>query len=485
MLVRITPPGRRARTFNVSGVQRSWDIAGGCATASIPLVLTADDAERILLAKVECFGASGLDWVGKVWRQPRYGAPLECAGQAIGLTGIRGREFYGYGGFLGELLEWNGADWGIFKRSIQGGIVEVLQTVGTTSQIGDSAGYIYFGDKELTGIDFACVNSATVSKFYISNLDVGRTSFGTPYVYESAGTLTGQHHDFPAGCYGFIVAIDIDTSYTPTDTTVYVKCYNMRLHTTSLSSITASTVIGHCLDQLPTHVLPAGAAYRRYVDVTTDVLDSIGFDDPATDLKAKCDRVVETCDKHFGFYPRRIGNLKVGVPVFKTIPSTPTVAIDVRQATSDSMRDRSASDLASEYLVKYPDQDGRVSYITTADPNTAHYLNRLGYELTGVLDTPWTTSPTTAGYAAIVAAGESERGADGSVTITRARLTNGREIPVTYLETGMLARVYGIGSGTRDMVIRHLEAVDSHQMAVTFGTPLDLQHLTARARRSA
>jgi hypothetical protein len=57
-------------------VRRSWDISGGCADASIPLSLSNEDSERILLAKVETFGATGLDWTGVVWRKPRYGAPL-------------------------------------------------------------------------------------------------------------------------------------------------------------------------------------------------------------------------------------------------------------------------------------------------------------------------------------------------------------------------------------------------------------------------
>jgi len=471
--------------FSVSGVQRSWDIAGGCATASVPIVLSDEDAERILLAKVEIFGATGLDWTGVVWRRPRYGAPLECAGQAIGLTHQRGAEFYGYGGFCADLMEFLGTNSDAFGTCNSNGVVTIWQKAGTTTTTGDYMGYRYFGDVELDRLKltFRVNDSDNYGYFTISPLDVDGV-VGAAVIYECAqGTHANHTATFPAGTYGFVISMNINVGWTASDARVWVDCYNLRLHSTALTTISAHTVIDHCIDKLPTYVLPAGAAYRAWIGAHATAIDALGFTNPQDDLKKRIDTVVATTDFHFGFYPRRVGYLKTGVPVFEQIPTTPTVLLDVRQAESDNLRDVSAADLASDYIVAYPDQDGHTRYSTVEDTDATHYLNVIGYDRTGYLSVPWTTSATTAGVAAGVAADEAERGAEGGMTITRARLMNGRDVPVTYVMPGMLARVRGM-SPTRDLVVTNVAAVDSHVSTVTFGSPLDLQHLTARARRS-
>lgn len=480
MLVRITPPGRRARILTVSDVPRSWDIAGGCATAEVPIVLDREEAERILLAKVET-----ADWAGVVWRRPRYGQPLECAGQAIGLTDIRGKEYYGWGAFIGELVDYNGTNWEKFTRSTTGGVVRITLTPGQTSASGDCAGYQRLGDVELTSIKFTAYVPHADCHLRILPMDVDGTIGAAVYDNDTPGTVPNQTVTFAAGTYGFVVEAYTDGVIAATTTDYTVSFYDARLHSTALSSITAATVIGHCLDKLPAHVLPAGTAYRRYISTAGSAgtaIDAVGFTDPRDDLKKRIDTVVGMTDHHFGFYPRRVGNLMCGVPVFAQIPTTPTLLLDVRDAETDGLKDVSASDLASDYIANYTDEDGRTRYATVTDTNPAHYFNVIGYDRTGTVDANWTSSAATAAAAGQVTADAAERGCEGSLTITRARLLNGRDVPLSFVMPGTLARVRGIGDGTGDLVVRNC-AMAAGKMTVAFGNPLDLKTLTARTRK--
>jgi len=246
MLVRLTPPGGKSRTFRTRGGSRSWHIDGGCATATVPVVLTGGDLDKILLARVDIFGANGLDWSGMVWRRPREGEPIECAGLVNALTFERRAALYADTQFLGELKDHvvDGKNAGAFDCSITGGVVTMGQSPDTTASAGDYRGYRYMGDTELTQLDFSAnVNHADVS-LLVRSRDSAGSLVGTVYTKTSTGSQTGLSVSFPSGTYGFdfICLVDVTPS-TPSRYDKWVTVYDMTLRSTSITSVTPEAVL--------------------------------------------------------------------------------------------------------------------------------------------------------------------------------------------------------------------------------------------------
>lgn len=484
MLVRLTPPGGHARVFRVRGGSRSWHIDGGCATATVPLRLSGNDLERVTLARVDIFGANGLDWSGMVWRRPREGEPLECAGLANALTFERRAALYADTQFLGDLKDWvlEGRNAGAFDCTIEGGTVTMGQSPGTTADANDFRGYYYMGDTPLTRLDFSAnVNHADV-RLLIRGLDASGTPFGTDYIKTATGTQTGQSLVFDAGTYGFRMLCYVEvTPSTPSRYDKWVKVWDMTLRSTSITSVTPEAVLRHVCDALPAWVLPAGAAYRAHIGVSGVAIDSLSFRDVRTDDKAKADAVVRLVPWHFGFYSRRVEGAAHVVPVFEPIETTPSLALDVTRLTDESLRDRSADALASEYIVSYRDEDGRTRYVTVADESTANYLNRIGYEITGVVDASFTSSASLAATAGQAVAEEAHKqDSEGTALVLRARLANGRRAPAMMCMPGRMVRVRGMGPSRR-LTIVSAEASD-RGVQVTFSrTSTDLEYLARKA----
>jgi hypothetical protein len=470
MLVRITPPGRRSRVFDVPGVQRSWDINGGCAAASVPLVLTEEDRERILLAKVETF-----DWTGIVWRMPVEGKPLQCAGQGMALAMQSGKALYAKTDFLRDMEDYNGTNAGIYRRSNSGGKLTVSQQVGTTSTAGDTAGYYYHGDTILISLSFACKVNMADRGFYITSLDVNGAVVSTDYAQNVVGTYTGQSVTFPANTYGFIVHLTEQAGWTAT-IVAEVEFFGGTLYGVSYA-VTPYNVIDANLDLLPTWALPAGDAYRRWIASPTLDITSLDFPDPKTTLKDRIAAVVEMTDHHFGFYPEWVGHARVGVPHFQPIETTPTLSLDVGSGLSGTAVDS----LGSDFIVRHPDDLGRTTFETVTDADATHYLNVIGYDRDVIVDAPWTTSATLATAVGTQAAASSDvRGAEGSVAVKRCRLANGRAAPFHMIRPGKLAYTYVDGK-RRQLLITGCDAIDD-DWRVTFGTsPTNLRALTAKA----
>lgn len=481
-IVRITPPGRNARAFTLADVPRTWDIAGGCATASVPLALGPEDLERVLLARVDVFGERGLDWSGVVWRRPRNGEPIECAGQAVGLTLTPRACHYAHTQFLGDLKDWkNSGDRNdaAFERTNAGGKLVFTQRPGTTCATNDQAGLYLWGDIAWQRL------TATVNKPHAKMSIEIRTG-------ATEGADTTQRYISTAGTTG-TAAIDIslggDTSLvikglitaasTPSRSDTYAELYDITLWGTALTSITPYAVIDDCLDQLPSWILPAGAAYRAWVGSPAVTIGSLVFPGHDSTDKAKVDAVVAMADYHFGFYPRRVAGAMVGVPVYKAISRTPDYIVDVRCAVADNLRDRGAESLADNYRAMYRDEEDRPVIVDVPDSDSGNYLNRIGYTKTAIVDAGWTSSATVATAAATAAAaGYSDT--EGAVTVLKALTATGRRCPASAIRPGDMCRVVGIGS-PRSLVVRNV-AASAAGVALTFApVGTDLRYLTSKA----
>ena len=485
MLVRLTPPGGKARTFRTRGGSRSWHIDGGCATATVPLPLTGNDLDRITLARVDIFGANGLDWSGMVWRRPREGEPIECAGLVNALTFERRSALYADTQFLGELKDHivDGRNPGAFDCSIAGGVVTMGQSPNTTGDAGDYRGYYYMGDTELTRLDFSAdVNHADVALRIRSRDASGSLIETTTYVKTSTGVQTGQTATFPSGTYGFdmICLVEVTPS-TPSRYDKWVKVWDMTLRSTPVTSVTPEAVLGHVCDALPSWVLPSGDAYRSHIGTSGVGIDSLAFRDVTTTDKDKADAVLKFAPWHFGFYSRRVGGQSHVVPVYEPVETAPSLELDVTRIADESLRDRSADSLASAYIVNYTDIDGRRRYVTVADESTANYLNRVGYEITGIVDASFTSSTSLATTAGQAFADEADKqDTEGDALIRRVRLANGRTAPAVLCMPGKMVRVRGMGQ-SRLLTIVGSEASD-RGMRVTFSrVSADLEYLARKA----
>ena len=64
----------------------SFNIFGGCLTASLPCALSDRQRASLALAKVSLYGSDGLVWGGFVWDMPKHGEPLVALGPNCGLA---------------------------------------------------------------------------------------------------------------------------------------------------------------------------------------------------------------------------------------------------------------------------------------------------------------------------------------------------------------------------------------------------------------
>lgn len=480
MLVRITPPGRRARVFRVSGVKRSWHIDGGCAAATIPLALSAEDTERIALARVDLFGPLGLEWAGMVWRKPRAGEAIECAGLANALTFTRRTGIFA-DTRVADLQEWNGTNWGAYKRSVSGGVVTILQSPGTTASAGDTAGYYYWGDAPLYNLRLSGNMAHNSIDLHIATSATEGAATSTAHSNTGTGAF-GPVNVNLGGARGYVIYGRTPVTSTPSRSDTYLSVWDITAHGVSgLTTITPEAVIGWCLDALPSWALPAGAAYRAYVGTSGVTISSLVFDDPRTDDKAKIDAVTGLTTHHFGFYARRAGAGRAVVPVYEPVETTPSLALDVTRVADDSLQEASVEAQANNYIVGYTDADGRTRYLEVADTDASNYLNRIGYAIDGAVDASFTSSPTLATAAGTSAAEAARKySVEGTASIIRARTANGRSVSPLACMPGRMVRVRGLGRD-RLLTVVSTEA-EGAQVRVTFGRkPTDLAYLATQA----
>lgn len=482
-LVRITPPGRPAKLFRVAEVPRTWDIDGGCATASVPIILTDEDAERIALARVEVFGALGMDWSGFAWRRPRVGGPIECAGQVLGLT-LAPRERH-YADTSLDFKDYNGVAYGQFALTNANGVLSVGVVAGAIP-LGASAGFWRWYDVPMSSLAFtAFVAYAAVPLEIWTSATPGAC---TTRVYNktTAGTVTGVTVNL-AGAHGFVIR-----AYYPTAGTAgvaaasYVSVASLQAFQLATTANTPTTVINDCLDALPTWVLPTGADYRALVlyGMDTTAITSLDFPDKKHVDKEAIDAVLKMTSKHFGFYPRWVGGLKSGVPVLAPISTTPDFILDVRATESDSLQERGVDGMANRYDVAYTDVDNVARVVIVSDSSPNNYLNTIGYIKDAAVDASWTTSATQAGYAGTAAAANAlSQDAEGTVTIHRARLSNGRACSPLMIMPGSMARVLGMGA-PRNLTVRSCGVAQGGGFEVTFARPdLDLKYLASQVKQ--
>lgn len=483
MLVRITPPGRAARVFSVPMVKRSWHIDGGCAAATIPLALSAEDIDRILLSRVDVFGPLGLDWSGMVWRRPRSGEPIECAGLANALTFKRRPALYcdtslnTWKQYMASNYTPNGMSYGLGVASIVVTVNAATYTAGAQVEahkvIPSSNGVRVKGTLTLPASSGYQVRLYTATDPTAgSTLRATYTANGAFDTVVNATGIASLRLYFGVNT-GTTAATNL--AFTITD----LKVYGVKgVATGAGQSLTPEAVIADAVNQLPTWVLPAGAAYRAYIGTSGVTLPSAAFPDPTSTDKAKVDSVSKLSDHHFGFYPRRIVGTAVTVPVYESVETMPSLMLDVTRIPDASLRDHSADAMASEYLVAYEDENGQTRYVKVADPDDS-YLSRIGYEITGVVDATFTTSSTVATAAGTVAAA---RAADteGTATVIRARTANGRLVSPLACMPGRMVRVRGLGRD-RLLTIASAEAEGAHVRVSFARKQTDLSYLAARS----
>ncbi|MEN6430898.1 MAG: hypothetical protein ABFC80_08700, partial [Coriobacteriales bacterium] len=231
-VVRITPPGRGSRTYCIADVPRTWDLDGGCATASVPIVLSAEETERILFARVEVFGEQGMDWSGFVWRRPRQGEPIECAGQAVGLTlSPRSRAYASrsLSGFMDWRWPGNYND-GAFDRRVSEGALSVTQRPGTACASGDKAGLYLWGQTAWERMT-ATVNKPHPSMSLEIRSSATYTGTGSRQYISTAGSTGTTQIDISLDGLPKVMVIGLITaSSTPSRSDTYVELSDITLY---------------------------------------------------------------------------------------------------------------------------------------------------------------------------------------------------------------------------------------------------------------
>jgi len=441
MIVTVTPVGREPFDLALDGTP-TWDdkSSGGYGDANIPCVLMSGQAERILNAAVRITGTAGDCYAGDVWDYSEGG--LSCAGKQSRL-GLKERHaLYATTAFLQGLREYNGTNWGIFYRSITGGIMYVGQDAGTTSTISDRAGYEYISDVPLDRIEFTGgVNHVAI------NLEVWKYASSTwtlVYSKSTAGTSTGQTADLD-GAYRFAVMGAMAASVTPTDTAVHVAMSSAVLYGVSYST-TPANLFDAMLDRT------AGlSTSRAWIASDEAALTDLDVDGSDADASVK---ILETTGRQFGVRLRDVGWTREPVGIYEARPTTPAyLCTHDGSSVIVSLSGGSMDDLFSEIRGRYRDTDGNWQTVTVADTDLTHYLVKLG--MTGdsavshTITVDTTSSVVATAAATAYLAAHSVITHSGTVKCIGPVITTATGAPVdpTMVESGKVVTVFATRHG--------------------------------------
>ena len=160
-------------------------------------------------------------------------------------------------------------------------------------------------------------------------------------------------------------------------------------------------IISDCLDQLPASVLPAGSAYRAFMQDETSTDTPLDFDASTTELD-KVTEAVKYAAYAFGWYAELIGSAKAVVPHYTPLSTTPDYVTIVRDE-DEVLPGSSMEPLANKVRVLF---NGGTSRTDVLDTDPTHILNILGVEKwkTITVETTSTTAATQAGVAYLVQA---------------------------------------------------------------------------------
>lgn len=426
MRVRITPVGRDPFVAECGEPAYSDAAVGGYDDATVAVQLSAQQRERIISAQVMLLGAYGPVWGGEVWDFSR--SSLSCSGEHVALGRKFLRRAYRTTRFLGDLKDFNGVNWGAFRRSNSGGTLNLGQSPATTCAASDQCGYYYWGSIPWQSLSFdAYIAHADVSiKVYTSATEGAATT----EVLNVTSTATDRIADL-AGAYGFVVVVNIDAGpSTPSRYDKYVTLSDLALY--GVSGVTSAT---------PGNVLTNALAGYDLGHVATDETTEIDNLDNDGSIASILTAVREYTGRNLGFRYRDVSGLPAIVPIYEARPTTAAYRVDV--GSNHSLRLGSLSALRSKVEFRYSDADGNKREGSVSA--TSGYLYDLGIEYTELLNLQ-TTSLVTAGSAANAwLDAHKDLTATGTIPVVGSRLTTAGGVPVSpsRIEAGQLVSVTG------------------------------------------
>ena len=480
------PDGIAVPLTIIGDESRDEAVPGGYGRASFTALLATNDRERILGAPVFIYAAAGPPWAGKVSRvaQVKHGVcKVECDGwqEAFGRK-IRDVAYCDTN-FLGDLVDFNGQNWGIFSRSNSGGVLKIVQNPGTTSGTSDGGGYIYHGDAPLVKLVLTAQSNSATFALMVQGTDVNGTFHGSPTTW-TAGTYAAQTVTFPAGTYGFYIWGSTGAANTATASEFWVGAYDLKLYGSSLASVTVSNVIGDICDQLATTDLPAGAAYRRYIEAETTVIEPLVFDEDSTEAD-KVDTLLDYSTYEFGIFSRKVAGVWTPVPVLRDPGTTADYVCVVGKGATADVSDLDMEPLASKVRVMYQDTDGRTRYTDRTDTDATHYLVKRGIEKWAKVraETTSATLAATIGDNYLALAGMAQ--VSGDITITTAiRDASGGKVLPCEIEAGRRILVLGLDCGAVTGRIVSVKKKGSYRAVVTINNkPRTLDVFLARLKK--
>lgn len=484
------PDGIAVPLTIVGDDERDESAPGGYGRASFTALVSVSDRERLLGAPVYIYAAAGPPWAGKVARvtqQKRGVCTVECDGwqEAFGRK-IRAA-MYCSTQFLGELADFNGQNWGIFSRSNAGGVLKVVQNPNTTTGTADGGGWIYRSDTTLTKLDFTAAVNGSNMALKVRGTDINGALHGTAYTQGTPGTYTGQTYTFPADTYGFYIWIETTGANTSTNSDYWVAAYDLKLYGTSVTSPTVYNVLTHICDQLAVADLPAGTAYRAFMEADATLIEPLVFGHDSTDA-AKVEEVMRYTTKEFGAWCRRVAGVWTPVPVLRAASATPDyICVAGKNAIAD-ISDLDIEPLASKVRVMYSDYDGRSRFVDRTDTDTSHYLVKRGIEKWATIraDTTSATLAATIGDNFLALAAHSQ--VAGDITIDTAITdANGARVLPCEIEAGRRILILGLDSGAVTARITSVKKKGSYHAVLTVNNaPRSLDVYLARlAKRGA
>ena len=278
------------------------------------------------------------------------------------------------------------------------------------------------------------------------------------------------------------VALVITTNDTYTagsDTAATVS--NLTLYgIDGVTSTTTNNVFDDVVDnEIDTDYLPAGAAYRAWIDAEATVVTPLVFGHTTAD--AKFSELTKYAANTYGWYMERVAGIPYCVPHWYALSTTPDYVIQLDRAERYDIDESSIDDLVSAVRVTYQDTIGRTQYLDVTDTDTDHPLVALGITRYGQVSAQTASTATASAIGTVYLQEHARTQAQGSVTTRYVMTANGAEVYLPSIRPGRMCRLLGLPDGYKDCIVKRVTCTGDEVATIELdNSPYRLDVLLAR-----
>ncbi len=467
----VHPPGRDPFELVLAAEPEYTEGPLGPLDAMVLCRYPSRHRDRLIDARLSIHPPKGEVWLGRIAdiQSPGGHALFVCSGAA----GDLGRVFPGELPYCDTSLsfdEWNGVNWGAFQRSISGGVIDMGQSPGTTSQQNDRAGYwrVYPAGTELEALKFDLLNTPHADiRLEVSAADpVTGEPVGTLATYTAAGS---HEFSFSAGCSAYLIRVRINsTPSTPSRYDKFVRVGNLRLYgVRGVPSITVPAVLNHLTAKIPAWMDfdTSGA----WIEPDAAVIEPLVFE--AHHQIADClNELAELRARELSVRAKLSGGRIRPAIVSRPIDPAPAYQV-FPESTEGQISGGGIASLADRMRVFYTDQGGRTRYVDVIDTSDDNYLRTIGQPRMITASIPSASTSVATDYAQARLATMRRQPAAGTPRII-APITDlrGAEVIPAQIHTMRYIRFHATEIGTADGLITHVRHLGADEADLVLAT---------------